>query len=303
MLKAWLFRQSNIHCKLLDGPIDKVTGKILPEPKWENPALVPYNPITHSQRGPKTPTTYLPVNAYYGSGINHTASTYYASQKRIMQPLPGAGHVPPSFPNYASSARMNPPSGSGYPGCVSQKQSGQASLAMPISPVLSSSSRNSSISTLSTIMLPDTSTYDTMPTFRSTPSKLDTPFTSRAGSFSGTSVASNTPRGYAQAPTPPPSVSENASQPSTPTSQPAEHYNVTIRNLSPQATRDLVYKLLENNTRIYVELMQPDGLKLSKVTGSLRAQVKFTREEDAEKALENLHGHTFMNKKLHVSMD
>ena len=79
-------------------------------------------------------------------------------------------------------------------------------------------------------------------------------------------------------------------------------YKVTIRNLSQEATKEGVYALVEERTHAYVQMVQPEYIKLRQVHGQLHAYVEFIREKDAKKAVRQLHGHQLVGRTLQATL-
>lgn len=170
-----------------------------------------------------------------------------------------------------------------------------------MTPAFSSSSRNSSISTLSTMMMPpDVASFIATPTFPTISGALGTPYGSRNPSFSNISVASTSLHSSGPILTPPPSVSEYESEPPSPAS--VHGYKVTIRNLSQDTTKERVYALVEEQTHAYVEMVQPEYIKLRQVHGQVHAFAEFIREKDAKKAVKQLQGQKFMGRTLQATL-
>ncbi len=174
-------------------------------------------------------------------------------------------------------------------------------MTVSMKPAFSSSSRNSSVSALSTMTIPSSvASIDATQTFPNLSSALGTPHGSRDPSFSNLSIASTTSRSHGPIPTQPPSVSEHDS---TYRSSAAVHgYRVTIRNLCPEATKERVYSLVEEKTHAFVQMIQPEYITLRQVHGQLHAYVKFIRKKDAQEAVQQLHGYTLMGRTLKVTL-
>lgn len=158
------------------------------------------------------------------------------------------------------------------------------SPSLSMTPAFCNSSRNSSVSTLSTTTVP-----------------LDiadlaiTPSGSRTLSLSKPSV-----RGHDPNLTPPSSIHEYGSKPSSPAA--VHGHKISIRNLSQDVTEERLYRLIEDNTHAFVKLVQPDAIVLRRVHGQLHAYMKFIRKKDAEKAAQKIHGLHFMERVLRATL-
>lgn len=269
--------------KQLLGPFDDATGSMLEFPV---PISPPIAPTMYRRRRPTLPSGPPPAGAQSGN----TGSNYYDSRGHNVY-ASSAGMPVSADPISASSedpAGNIPRHYAGFTYARPQQYvHGSPNLAM--TPALYSSSRNSSVSTLSTMTVPlDIANLSI------------TPNGSRNLSLSNSSVTSATARGHDQNRNPPSSIQEFDSKPSSPAA--VHGYKITIRNLSQDATEERVYKLIEDNTHAFVKLIQPDSIVLRRVHGQLHAYVKFIRKEDAEKAVKHIHGLHFMERVLRATL-
>ena len=168
----------------------------------------------------------------------------------------------------------------------------------PKSPGASDSSGESVISVLPTSLgLPDTAAISAHK-FGASVSNSGTAYGSIGGSYMNmaghssihVSTSSSSMSGSS-------AISTSAAQP------PPKSYKVTIKNLSPHATVDMIGEVVEQKTRIYVPLVQPDPIKLRQFHGQLHAYVKFTQRDDAEKAVQCIRGFEFMSRALDARLE
>ena len=164
-----------------------------------------------------------------------------------------------------------------------------------------SSSRNTSISSPSTTVFRDA--HAATSTFQTVPHTLGSPFASVQRNIANRTATRANFHVDAQGPTPPSSISDNIPRFSTTASAPTRCYKVTIRNLSLEATKECVGELIEQKTRIYVPLVQPQPIKLQPHKGQFHAYVKFTHIDDAEKAVRGIRGLKFLGRPLQAILE
>lgn len=291
MLNAYVLQQDGRRLVQLCGPIEIGTGQLLRAPVPLSPPIVP---LTHRQRGRMGPTGSHPASAQH----DHANSSDYSGRRRNVQPLAGGTFLVVNSFDQVNEAPTSSPAGNAGVGHPLQQQSVQRSKALPMTPASWSSSRNSSVSTLSGMTIPpDVARFDVTLTFSSLSSGLDTPYKSRNPGFSNLSVGSTTSRNCGIIPTPPPSAGLEHPSPAA-----IRGYKVTIRNLSQETTKERVYTLVEEKTSAFVQMIQPGYITLRQVHGQLHAYVKFIREKDAEKAVQKLHGYKFMGRTLQATL-
>lgn len=277
-LNCHLSQRDGATVKRLLGPIDDATGKMLPMPVPISPPIVP---TMYRRRGPALPSGPNPASVHNGStGSNHSGSgsrNAYASS--VGTPVSADSLSP-----FGEDPNSNIPrryTGVSY---ARPQQYVHGSPNLSMTPAFCSSSRNSSVSTLSTMTMP-----------------LDiaglaiTPSGSRNLSLSNPSVRNHYPNL-----TSPSSTHEHGSKPSSPAA--VHGHKISIRNLSQDATEERLYRLIEDNTHAFVKLVQPDSIVLCRVHGQLHAYVKFIRKEDAEKAAQQIHGLHFMERVLRATL-
>ena len=264
VLEAWLVRKNKGDHEEILGPVDHITGRLRPAPTPRRLTRLPMTPVRGNYRSPFN---------------SHSIASSYGS----------------------SGDSTNSMSSEGVPLSINTTSSTQQRQRVQKFPSTSSSSRNGSISSSSTTLSRDA--YTAVSTFHTTPNTLGFPLASAY-----TNVSKRPAVGYAslinaQRSTPPSSISENASQAFPTTSAPTRYYKVTIRNLSLEATKERVGELIEQKTRIYVPLVQPHPIKLQPHKGQIHAYVKFTRKDDAEKAVRGIRGLRFLGRPLQAILE
>lgn len=297
LLNAWLLHSKAGKAGILRGPTDSATGSVRPLPVPCSPAIAPVAWSSHGQRRieiPSGPRSAPSMKGYL------TDPNGYSSQGQLTHSL-AAVRIAPTGPSRVAPGPTSFPSGYPAAGYAKQPHIGQVLPEMPMSPGPSDSLRNSSISALSTtVMLPEAPTSDSS---RMTPKVPNTAYVSGSLSVTGVPRTDNTALDYLQAPTPPMFISDSIVHGTPPASSLSACYKVTITNLSLQATKELVGELVEQKTRIYVTLAQPDPIKLRKFKGQLHAYVKFTQKDDAETAVQRIRGFNFMGRTLYAMLE
>ena len=287
ILEAWLAQQEAGAFEPLLGPINNATGSIRLPHGRQSTVMAAILQMIHQQSSHQAPSMLQPTF----SNCNLRAAQINVP---VTPRAPGRSiYGPTSFPF-------------SYPAGVyaSQYQHGEDSPVVPISPDLSNSSRNSSISTLSTTtMLHDLPTHPAISALRTTPYALTAPVNSTRLSRSSVLRTEDRSQRISQAPTPSPSISGSTSQSSISALSPTECHKVTITNLSLQATKEVIGELVEQKTRRYVTLVQPNPIRLRSRRGQLHAYVSFVEKDDAERAVQQIRGFRFMGRQLHAILE
>ena len=301
-LEGWLVKVIGGKNETLLGPRDSTTGEIIQVP-------VPLSPVIKSmpQRscdGEKRHSYELPpkYQPAFSKKTYLTSPAKPVSSGQVSQSSAAARSSHNGSSNHrALASTISPPS---YNSAVhSPQQRQQASTMRAVSPGLSSSSRNSSISTLPAMMVPpDVSFHITSPgLFTTAHMPITTPIP-RNSSISSISSIDSIIRGVAQhTPSTSSGGSSTRSQLAAPPS--VRCYKVTLSHVNLQATTELVGELIEKKTRNYVTLVQPDPIKLHRGKSQNHAYIKFTKKDDAEKAVRELRRFTFMGKQLDATLE
>lgn len=280
---------------LLRGPIDNATGFIRPSPVPQSSAIAPMAWSSRSQGTHGSPSRPQPVssNRRFSTVSNSHISSGQVAQSLVIGRSALLG-TPASFRSVYATA-----------GSALQQHYGQNYPNVPLSPGLSSSSSNSSISTLSTTTMinPDIPNHAGNSAFRSTPRVSGTVIACTLPSVPSISTPVSISQGVTQSPTPPSSISGSTSQEPMPALPPLGCYKLTVTNMSLHATKELVGALIEQKTRRYVTLLQPDPIRLRRFNRQLHAYINFTQRDDAEKAEREIRGFSFMGRQLHAILE
>ena len=79
-------------------------------------------------------------------------------------------------------------------------------------------------------------------------------------------------------------------------------YKVVVKNLPKDVSTETAYGLVEQNTRMYVHLVQP-AVILQRINGQTHAYIKFVEQHDAEMCVQRMNGLSHSGRKLHVSKE
>ena len=178
---------------------------------------------------------------------------------------------------------------------------GWASRTMPVSPGLSSSSRNSSIPVTSTMGLLPATLLD--PIMRTPADVLHSRSMSNDTSLFNVSVPNKVAYADGQEWMYSTSDGEFRSQHPMSTITAPLFYRVIIFNLNLQCTREDIGGLIEEKSCRYVPLMQPNPIELDRFNGQLHAIVKFVHEVHAKEAFQKIPGLKFMGKRLDATLE
>ena len=290
-MQAWLCEPTQTGIRPLDGPRDRLSGRIIPPNPPASPNLsvsqsrVPGGPFRRllNQAGPRTHSTVL----------NQPGRDSNVSQDRVRsQPLPPTSiPMQDSFNNddalwasyispYAGNLDLYQPRLGHFSPSVGYASELSDSSGTPRNtPELSSSSRNSSISAIADGYLPGGgSNYGT---FQSIP---DSPYQNQHLNISSTSSP------Y----TPSSSGNQSGSSHIFRDTASDEAYKVIIRDIKAGVTHEDLSELLRQKMRLYVQHKEPKQGEDNKWS------VEFSKEEDAEEAKRLLHKHEFKGRKLKV---
>lgn len=301
VVQAWLTRgercpacTSLSYCnhaeyKQLYGPVDPMTGSILPVPVPRSLVLVHDQglsqkaiPVTQHRRGsslqsknmtqavprlsttrdypkqhPANPTN---LNAWTnGPGHHHRHSPQHsmASYKAVQAPhVLGLGQISPRISDTARTLRMS----------ISSR--GSSTSHMPLTPTSS--------------------------TFSGASSTCYTPPRSAKGSISSTSTSSSTLRGVSQLSQ---SDDDFASLDVEPRPRPTESFKVSMSNLKPDTTKKEVNDLLEQKIKKYLQYSE---MKLVESRGQSSAEITFKNKEIASHVVHKLDGIRFKERTVQV---
>lgn len=142
-----------------------------------------------------------------------------------------------------------------------------------------------------------------MPSLFMTPSLAGAAFISERTIDPGATTTDQSTYSYVEAPINSPFPNEYSAPDRPSACLPTQEHKVLVKNLSLDATEQLVYNLIEQNTRVYVPLVLPSPIVLHKDKGQFHAYIKFVDRSDAEKVVQQLDKSHFMGKKLQAALE
>ena len=298
VMQAWIYQPGQHGPEQLDGPKDPFTGEILRPPVPNPPAAAPADSSIsrpRSSRGPFRPRSNQTGPPTNNMVVNGTGKNLDASQGRILtQPLPAASipthdafnnvgvALAPHISPYATNLdpyqqRLGP-----FSPCVSDaSELPDLSRTLRNTPELSSSSRTSSVSAIPDAYLPArNSSYGS---FHFIPGSPYPNYNSSVSSISNL---------Y----TPAHSRNQSGSSHTFQDTASDEACKVIIRNVEAGVTHEELSELLNQRMPRYVQHERP------KRGDDNKWSVKFSKEEDAEKAKDQLNNFEFKEHKLRVHL-